>query len=334
MDDGVRIDARSSCPTARRRHGGWPAVMMFHGLGGSHVGPRSPALAQTISRRDTPSSSPTRAATAPRAGSSRSTARGRSRTCAPNSSGSPRSREVSDTQIGAWGHLASAAARRGTPSSPASRSRRCETFETWSDLYGALYPAELRQVRRDLPVRAERARERIDPALRPDVPQMIGEREPPGVRQLLGDALEPPSLSAGHDAELPLPGATGLRVRHRSGRRCLPPARRTQAPLRRRLRPRAVERSPGPISRTCSTSRRAGTTASSRESRTESTRGSRSGRVRSLERARRRVRRAARCETNRRSTSRTRATLDARGKARPHVQVAEAQRSSSSARPS
>ena len=89
MDDGVRIDASLLLPDGPAPTGGWPAVMLFHGLGGNHkdlvAGLATPYLA-----RATPSSPPTRAGTAPRAASSRSTGRAKSQTSAPSSSGSPR----------------------------------------------------------------------------------------------------------------------------------------------------------------------------------------------------------------------------------------------------
>ena len=37
MDDGVRIDASLLVPDGPAPAGGWPAIMMFHGLGGNHV---------------------------------------------------------------------------------------------------------------------------------------------------------------------------------------------------------------------------------------------------------------------------------------------------------
>src|SRR5919201_2306546 len=38
MDDGVRIDASLLVPDGPPPAGGWPAVMLFHGLGGNHKG--------------------------------------------------------------------------------------------------------------------------------------------------------------------------------------------------------------------------------------------------------------------------------------------------------
>ena len=37
MDDGVRIDASLLVPDGAAPAGGWPAVMLFHGLGGNHL---------------------------------------------------------------------------------------------------------------------------------------------------------------------------------------------------------------------------------------------------------------------------------------------------------
>jgi predicted acyl esterase len=93
--------------------------------------------------------------------------------------------EVSDTQIGAWGislggGAAWNAAVAGVP------FKALETFETWSDLYGALFPQNfgksgaIYQFAQSVPT------DRIAPELRPYVPQMIGNENLPAVRQLLG----------------------------------------------------------------------------------------------------------------------------------------------------
>jgi predicted acyl esterase len=93
--------------------------------------------------------------------------------------------EVSDTQIGAWGMslgggVAWNSVVAGVP------FRALETFETWSDLYGALFPQNfgksgaIYQFAQSVPT------ERIDPALRPYVPQLIGSENLSAVRDLLG----------------------------------------------------------------------------------------------------------------------------------------------------
>jgi pimeloyl-ACP methyl ester carboxylesterase len=93
--------------------------------------------------------------------------------------------EVSDTEIGAWGiSLGGGAAWNSVVAGV--RFKALETFETWSDLYGALFPQNLGKsgaiysFAQSVPV------DRIDPALRPYVPQMIGNENLPSVRTLLG----------------------------------------------------------------------------------------------------------------------------------------------------
>jgi predicted acyl esterase len=60
-----------------------------------------------------------------------------------------------------------------------------ETFETWSDLYGALFPQNFGKAGAIYSFAQSVPVDRIDPALRPYVPQMIGNENLPGVRTLL-----------------------------------------------------------------------------------------------------------------------------------------------------
>jgi len=116
--------------------------------------------------------------------------------------------EVSDTEIGAWGlSLGGGAAWNsvvaGVPGGAAWNSvvagvpfKTLETFETWSDLYRALYPQNLGKAGAIYSFAQSVPASRIDPALRPYVPQMIGNENLPGVRQLLGTRSSLQSLSA------------------------------------------------------------------------------------------------------------------------------------------
>ena len=183
MDDGVRIDATLLMPVGTPPSGGWPAVMMFHGLGGSH------------------------ATLLPFAGTFREQgyavflpdARGHGTSTGFVSLDGPREvadvraefqwlaarPEVSDTQIGAWGiSLGGGAAWNSVVAGVPFKA--LEAVETWSDLYTALFPRNLPKsgaifgFAQSVPV------ERIHPELRPLVPQMISGENLDTVRGVLG----------------------------------------------------------------------------------------------------------------------------------------------------
>jgi predicted acyl esterase len=92
---------------------------------------------------------------------------------------------ISDTQIGAWGiSLGGGAAWNSVVAHVPFKA--LETFETWSDLYRALYPQNLGKAGAIYSFAQSVPTERIHPELRPYVPQMIGNENLPNVRQLLG----------------------------------------------------------------------------------------------------------------------------------------------------
>jgi predicted acyl esterase len=183
MDDGVHIFASLLEPSGPPPTGGWPAVMMFHGLGGSHKD--MVPLAQTYLAKGYAVFAPD--------------ARGHGSSGGYVSLDGPREvadvrteltwfaglPEVSDTQIGAWGiSLGGGAAWNSVVAGVPFKA--LETFETWSDLYGALFPQNfgksgaIYQFAQSVPT------ERIDPALRSYVPQLIGSENLSAVRDLLG----------------------------------------------------------------------------------------------------------------------------------------------------
>jgi predicted acyl esterase len=103
--------------------------------------------------------------------------------------------EVSDTQIGAWGiSLGGGAAWNSAVAGVPFKA--LETFETWSDLYTALFPQNLGKSGAIYQFAQSVPTERIDPQLRPFIPQMIGNDNLPGVRQLLGSRSSLRFLSA------------------------------------------------------------------------------------------------------------------------------------------
>jgi fermentation-respiration switch protein FrsA (DUF1100 family) len=184
MDDGVRIDAALVVPDGTPPAGGWPAIMMFHGLGGSHAGLVS-GLAPAYLAKGYAVFVPD--------------ARGHGTSGGFVSLDGPREvadiraefqwlatqPEVSDTQIGAWGiSLGGGAAWNSVVAGVPFKA--LETFETWSDLYRALYPQNLGKAGAIFQFAQSVPAARIDPELRPYVPQMIGNENLPGVRQLLG----------------------------------------------------------------------------------------------------------------------------------------------------
>jgi predicted acyl esterase len=194
MDDGVRIDASLLIPAGAMPAGGWPAVMLFHALGGNHT-----SLVGSLAQ---PYLSKGYAVFAPDA-RGHGTSGGYVSLDGPREVADVRTEfqwlaarpEVSDTQIGAWGislggGVAWNSVVAGVP------FKALETFETWSDLYGALFPQNLGKSGAIYNFAQSVPADRIDPSLRSYVPQMIGNENLPVVRQLLGTRSSLNSLSA------------------------------------------------------------------------------------------------------------------------------------------
>lgn len=183
MDDGVHIFASLLEPAGSPPTGGWPGVMMFHGLGGSHKDLLT--LADTYVAKGYAVFVPD--------------ARGHGASGGYVSLDGPREvadvrrelqwfaglPDVSDTQIGAWGvSLGGGAAWNSVVAGVPFRA--LETFETWSDLYGALYPQDLGKAGAIYAFAQSVPPERIDPALRAYVPQLISGDNLSAARDLLG----------------------------------------------------------------------------------------------------------------------------------------------------
>lgn len=184
MDDGVRIDASLLLPSGEAPSGGWPAVMMFHGLGGNHkslitgLAPAYLAKGFAVFAPD---------------------ARGHGTSGGFVSLDGPREvadvrvefdwlaarPEISDTRIGAWGlSLGGGAAWNAVVAGVPFKA--LETFQTWSDLYGALFPQNFGKAGAIYQFAQSVPNERIDPSLRAYVPQLISSENLPAVRELLG----------------------------------------------------------------------------------------------------------------------------------------------------
>lgn len=194
MDDGVRIDASLLLPDGTVPEGGWPAVMLFHGLGGNHKGLVSSLAAPYLSKGY--------AVFAPDA-RGHGTSGGYVSLDGPREVADIRAEfqwlaarpEVSDKQIGAWGiSLGGGAAWNSVVAGVPFMA--LETFQTWSDLYRALFPQNLGKSGAIYNFAQSVPADRIDPALRPFVPQMIGNENLPGVRTLLGTRSSLSALSA------------------------------------------------------------------------------------------------------------------------------------------
>jgi predicted acyl esterase len=183
MDDGVHIFASVLEPSGTPPTGGWPGVMMFHGLGGSHKDLLP--LAQSYVAKGYAVFVPD--------------ARGHGSSGGFVSLDGPREvadvrtefqwlaglPEVSDTQIGAWGvSLGGGAAWNSVVADVPFRV--LETFETWSDLYQALFPQNFGKSGAIYAFAQSVPSDRVDPALRPYVPQLISSENLPAVQTLLG----------------------------------------------------------------------------------------------------------------------------------------------------
>ena len=170
MDDGVRIDGALLEPGGTPPAGGWPAVMMFHGLGGSHkslqlLGQAFVAQGYVVFLPDA---------------RGHGTSQGFVSLDGPREVADVRTEfrwlaawpEVSDTQIGAWGiSLGGGAAWNSVVAGVPFAA--LETVETWSDLYSALFPRDLAKSGAIFGFAQSVPIERIQPELRPLVPQMI-----------------------------------------------------------------------------------------------------------------------------------------------------------------
>jgi len=182
MDDGVRINAALLTPAGTPPAGGWPAVMMFHGLGGSHA--QLLPLAGTFREQGYAVFLPD--------------ARGHGTSGGFVSLDGPREvadvrtefnwlaarPEVSDTQIGVWGiSLGGGAAWNSVAAGVPFKA--LETVETWSDLYTALFPGNLPKSGAIFGFAQSVPTDRIQPELRPLVPQMISGENLGTVRSFL-----------------------------------------------------------------------------------------------------------------------------------------------------
>jgi predicted acyl esterase len=183
MDDGVHIFASLLEPAGSPPTGGWPGLMMFHWLGGSHKDLLP--LADTYVAKGYAVFVPD--------------ARGHGASGGYVSLDGPREvadvrselqwfaglPDVSDTQIGAWGiSLGGGAAWNSVVAGVPFRA--LETFETWSDLYSALYPQNLGKAGAIYAFAQSVPTERVDPALRAFVPQLISGDNLSAARDLLG----------------------------------------------------------------------------------------------------------------------------------------------------
>jgi len=183
MDDGVHIFASVLEPSGTPPTGGWPGVMMFHGLGGSHNGLLP--LAQSYVAKGYAVFVPD--------------ARGHGSSGGLVSLDGPREvadvrtefqwfaglPEVSDTQIGAWGiSLGGGAAWNSVVAGVPFRA--LETFETWSDLYQALFPQNFGKSGAIYAFAQSVPSDRVDPSLRPYIPQLISSENLPVVQTILG----------------------------------------------------------------------------------------------------------------------------------------------------
>jgi pimeloyl-ACP methyl ester carboxylesterase len=183
MDDGARIDATLLTPVGTPPQGGWPAVMMFHGLGGSHA--QLLPLAGTFREQGYAVFVPD--------------ARGHGTSGGFVSLDGPREvadvraelnwlaarPEVSDTQIGVWGiSLGGGAAWNSVVAGVPFKA--LETVETWSDLYTALFPRDLAKSGAIFGFASSVPTDRVQPELRPLVPQMIAGENLGTIREVLG----------------------------------------------------------------------------------------------------------------------------------------------------
>ena len=238
-DDGVKLAATLYEPTGRRPAAGWPAIVMFHGLGGT--------------RRDM---DPLAAKAFAPAGYAvlAFDARGQGQSGGLFDADGPRTqrdtREVFDwlaarpeidrARVGAWGiSLGGGAVLHalvdGVPFAAAVVN------ETWSDLYSALVPQDLAKSGVVLGLLSTVPVARTDPSVLAVKLPGLTSTSLAAAADVRRRPLDAAAARLGEDAGRLVPGAPRLRLRHLAGRRRLPGARRPEAAVRRRLRPPPVD---------------------------------------------------------------------------------------------
>ena len=259
MDDGVSIAFTRYTPDgADAERAAGPACSCCTGSAATAArSTRSPPRSRRPATRCSPT---TRAATASPAAWSRWPARARSPTCARCARRSPPATDVHDTKIGAWGISYGGgqiwnALVAGVPFAAV------EVVETWTSLYGALWPQDLARSGIVAGFAASiAARSPLVAGIRDDAVQSTNLA---AVRALAAGRSVIPRLGGLRSITtpgLPVPGPDRLRVRHHPGVAGLRRPRRPEEALHRQLRPPRPRRSRAQTCSTCSRSRSPGTT--------------------------------------------------------------------------
>ena len=238
MDDGVDLAATLYEPSAAPPPAGYPAIVMFHGLGGKRQD--LTFLAQALRRRSFAVLTVD--------------ARGHGESGGLVSIDGPR--EIADVE-GVFDWLAARPeidgrqdrrlgdlARRRRRPALARRGRALGGGRDRRDVDRPLQrarPAAPHEVRRRLRVPQLGAAGSTGPVGARDPQRRAGEHEPRRRPRLGRRALEPVAAREGDDAGVHVPGPPRLRLRHRPGAGRLPAAEGAKAPVRGRLRARAVD---------------------------------------------------------------------------------------------
>ena len=231
MDDGVSLAYTlympdGAAPTGRLARGGRPARPRGHARFRRR---RSRRVSPT---RATPCWPTTRAAMAHLAAWSRSRARGGRRPPGRSQRASlPAQRERHEDRR--LGHLVRRRRRSGTHSPRAFRSLRRKSCETWTSLYDALWPQDLARSGIVAGFAASVAA-RSPLITRPSRRGGAEHRPPAAIRAVDDGALGAREGRLDQDADVPLPGASRLRVRHLAGDTRVRAPGGAEAALRRR----------------------------------------------------------------------------------------------------
>ena len=241
--DGTQLATSLYVPTGAPPAGGCPAIVMFHGIGGTRASMNMIAE-QTFANRGFV------VLTADHRGHGQSG--GLFNVNGPSEIQDARDLYdwlaarpgVDRAHIGAFGislggGVVFGALRAGVPFAAA------EVLETWVDLPRALAPGRLAKSGAIFQFLNSVAPDRTSPELNGLKSSFLTSTSYAAIRSLRRCPLDVERAAPDQDSDVRLPGPPRLRVRARAGLRRVHEARRAEAPVHRRLRPRAVD-VPGP----------------------------------------------------------------------------------------
>ena len=236
MKDGTSIAYDLYEPDGAAPAGGWPGVVVLHGLGGSKDSVT--AIAQVFVSHGYAALAYT--------ARGHGTSTGNVELAGPTETsdeiamgdffrGLP---EVSNTNIGAWG-ISYGGGQTWNGLAKGIDYKAAEVVETWTDLYSALWPQDI--AKSGIVLGFAKAVEARSPLITANEDAAIHSTDPAGIKALVAPRSALTGIYNDQDSDVHVPGARRLRIRRHSGDQRLYAPQRSEAPLRRAVRPRALD---------------------------------------------------------------------------------------------